>query len=170
MIKRNEIIIYTDGGSRNNGEPDAISGYGIIIMYGSYTREMIGAKFGSTNNQMEMKSVIESMKVLKPRDVPVVVHTDSNLIIQTINKKWYVNWVKNGWKKSNKKPVENKALWEELLGLYKEFDNIKFVKVKGHDTDKYNNRADELANIAMDELALNPSIAEFLKTYQHGVI
>jgi len=119
-------------------------------MFGENKKEIMGSARGVTNNQMEMLAVIEVLKTLKRKDIPVVIHADSALVVNCINSKWYVNWRKKGWRKSDRKPVENKELWKELLELYESFDDVKFVKVKGHSGDEWNERADELANEAMD--------------------
>ena len=137
-------------GARGNGSAEAIGAYGVVLMFGEHKKELKKSFRGVTNNQMEMQAVIEALKVFKRKDMPVIIHSDSALVVNCINSKWYVNWRKKGWRKSDKKPVENKKLWEELLELYESFDDIDFVKVKGHSGDEYNVRADELANEAMD--------------------
>lgn len=138
------------GASRGNGTPEAIGAYGAVLMFGEHKKELKESFRGVTNNQMEMRAVIEALKALKRKDVTVIIHSDSALVVNCLNSKWYVNWRKKGWRKSDRKPVENKALWEELLDLYESFDDVEFVKVKGHSGDEWNERADELANEAMD--------------------
>ena len=97
----------------------------------------------TTNNRMEMKAVIEGLKALK-RPCIVKIHSDSALIVNTFKKGWIENWKKRGWKKSNKKPVENRDLWEEMLKAMNPHQ-VEWIKVKGHADNMLNNRVDKLA-------------------------
>ena len=106
----------------------------------------------TTNNKMEMKACIESLKTLKKKDIPVEVYTDSAYVCNCINQEWYVKWRSNGWKNSKKDPVENKDLWVEMLTLVETMEDIKFIKVKGHSGVELNELADQLANKGMDKV------------------
>lgn len=146
-----KVDIFTDGGSRQNGSPEAISGYGVILIYGEHIKEYYEGFLQKTNNQMEIMGVIKGLSMLKREDVEVEVFTDSAYVVGAMTT-WYKDWIKKGWKNSKKKPVENRELWEELIELKDRFKNVTFTKVKGHSGHVWNERADELANKAMDEI------------------
>lgn len=96
---------------------------------------------------MELTAVIKALQHLKfPCDVKV--YSDSAYIVNCFKQKWYLNWQRNGWQTSAKKPVENKDLWKELLALTQKH-NVEFIKVKGHSNVALNNRCDELARAAV---------------------
>ena len=132
------IKIYADGACRGNQFKENIGGYGIIMIYGNYKKEFKNAFKNVTNNQMELLSVITALKMLKQYDIPIEVYSDSQYVVNTIN----LNWKKNA----------NKDLWEELYNILGKIKDIKFIKPKGHSDNIYNNRADQLANEAMDAL------------------
>lgn len=146
-----KVQIYTDGACRGNGTAGNVGGYGIVFMYNGNVKEVKQAFKETTNNIMEMTAVIQALSMLKePCDVEI--YSDSAYVVNAINQKWINNWKRNGWKNSQKQEVKNKELWEKLITLL-EYHNVKFIKVKGHSDNEWNNRCDELANIAMDELA-----------------
>ena len=173
------IYLYTDGACSGNQHETNVGGYGAVLQYGQNFKEIYGGDKNTTNNIMELLGVIESMKMITDKNVNIEVYSDSAYVVECFRKSWYVNWEKNGWKNSKKQPVENKALWVELLDLVRSFNQVTFFKVKGHldvgktaevnkwykkfitqrnislDDYKYlikmNNRADELANIGMDQ-------------------
>ncbi len=138
-----EVIIYTDGACSGNPGP---GGWGSILMYKDKMKEICGGKKDTTNNVMELTAVIEALKMLKFK-CNVKLYSDSAYVVNAFNQKWIYGWMKNGWKNSNKEPVKNKELWEELYSLTK-IHNVEFIKVKGHADNKYNNRCDELARKA----------------------
>ena len=146
-----KIIIYADGGCRGNQFDTNIGGYGVLIKYKQHTKEFKGSVKNTTNNIMELTSCIEALKSIKNKEIPTEVVMDSQYVIQGINE-WINGWIKKGWRNSSKKPVENKELWKELYNLKNEFSNIQFIKCNGHSDCEGNNRADELANEAMDEI------------------
>ncbi len=112
-------------------------------MYKDNKKEVSGGNKETTNNIMELTAVIEGLKLLKfPCNVDL--YSDSAYVVNAFNQKWIYGWMKNGWKTSNKEPVKNKELWEELYGLTK-VHNVNFIKVKGHSDNEFNNRCDELA-------------------------
>lgn len=142
-----EIIIYTDGACSGNPGP---GGWGSILMYKDNKKEISGALRDTTNNVMELTAVIEALKLLK-FSCKVKVYSDSAYVVNAFNQKWIYGWLKNGWKNSNKEPVKNKELWEELYKLTEEHD-VEFIKVKGHSDNEHNNRCDEMARKAISTL------------------
>ncbi len=154
----NKIIIYTDGACSGNQNSENVGGYGAVLIYKDNRKEIFGGEINTTNNRMEIKSCIEALKMLKRKDIPVDVHTDSAYLCNCINQKWYEKWRKNGWKNSKKEPVENKDLWVELLDLIESINNIQFIKVKGHSGVELNELADALANKGMDEIRKKMSV------------
>lgn len=148
-----KVIIYADGGSRGNGSKDSIGGFGVFMSFGEHVKEYYRGYRGVTNNQMEIRAAIAGLKMMKRTDLPVEIRTDSAYVCNCINKKWYKSWMNNGWITSSKKPVENRELWIELIDEVERFKLLSFVKVKGHSTDEGNNRADKLANMAMDSIS-----------------
>lgn len=145
-----KVIIYTDGACRGNGKENTIGGYGIVMMYNEHKKEIKRAVRNTTNNIMELTAVIEALLLLK-EPCEAEVYSDSAYVVNAINNKWIESWLKNGWKTSSKDPVKNKELWEKLIELL-DYHKVKFIKVKGHSDNEYNNRCDKLANEAMDEL------------------
>lgn len=134
------IILYTDGACSGNPGP---GGWGALLIWNGKEKELSGGETQSTNNRMEMKAVIEGLKALK-EPCKVKIHSDSALIINAFKQDWVKNWLKRGWKKSNKKPVENRDLWEEMLAAM-DPHSVEWIKVKGHSTDELNNRVDRIA-------------------------
>lgn len=139
-----EVIIYTDGAC--SGNPGA-GGWGSILMYKDTKKEISGGKENTTNNVMELTAVIEGIKLLK-FPCKVKLYSDSAYVVNAFNQKWIYGWLKNGWKNASKEPVKNKELWQELYNLTKIHD-VKFIKVKGHADNEFNNRCDELARNAI---------------------
>ena len=142
-----KVIIYTDGACSGNPGP---GGWGAILMYKDNKKEISGGKKDTTNNVMELTAVIEGLKMLKfPCDVEV--YSDSAYVVNAFNQKWINSWIKNDWKTSGKEPVKNKEIWQELYELTK-IHNVKFIKVKGHSDNEFNNRCDEMAREAIKNL------------------
>lgn len=137
---RKKVIMYTDGACSGNPGP---GGYAAILMYGDNIKEISGAEKSTTNNKMELTAVLKGLEVIKePCDIEI--YSDSTYVVDSVEKGWLFNWAKNNWIKSDKKPVKNVELWEELL-KYLKIHSIKFIKVKGHSDNEYNNRCDKLA-------------------------
>ncbi len=99
---------------------------------------------------MEITAVIEGLKMLK-KECEVEIYSDSAYVVNAFNNKWIYGWIKKNWIGSNKEPVKNKELWQELYSLVKKH-NVTFIKVKGHSDNEYNNRCDELARNAIKNL------------------
>ncbi len=134
------VILYTDGACSGNPGP---GGWGALLIWNKKEKVLSGGSANTTNNRMEMQAVIEGLKALN-RPCRVKIHSDSALIINAFTKGWIVNWLKKEWKKSNKKPVENKDLWEQMLEAAKPH-SVEWIKVKGHADDERNNRVDKIA-------------------------
>jgi len=142
-----KVVIYTDGACSGNPGP---GGWGSILMYKDIKKEISGGQPDTTNNIMELTAVIEGLKLLK-HECEVEIYSDSAYVVNAFNNKWIYGWMKNNWKTSSKEPVKNKELWEELFSLTK-IHIIKFIKVKGHSDNEFNNRCDELAREAIKRL------------------
>ena len=140
------IEIYTDGACRGN---PGVGGWGAIIHYLDTSKELFGGSHETTNNQMEMQAVIEGLKALK-EPCNITLYTDSKYVMDGITN-WIHGWKQNDWMTANKKPVKNKELWQELDGLVSKH-NIEWKWVKGHAGIPGNERADELANLGIDNL------------------
>ena len=137
----NQVLkIYTDGACRGNPGP---GGWAAILLYGGGRKEISGHVADTTNNRMELQSVIEGLKAVK-KPCKIEVYSDSAYVVNAINNGWIDSWQKNGWRTSDKKDVKNKDLWEELIAL-NATHSPTYIKVKGHSDDINNNRADELA-------------------------
>ncbi len=179
------LRIYTDGACSGNQNEENVGGWGAVLEYGEHKKELHGGELNTTNNRMEMKALIAALKALKKEGLLVEVFADSAYLADCFRERWYETWRRNGWKTAGKKPVENRDLWEELLGLAAA-QEVRVFRVKGHvnlhsktmTSEKrdelfakfrewnggfftyedfehatgMNNRADALANLAMDEL------------------
>lgn len=135
------VIIYTDGSSSGNPGP---GGYGIVQLYKGEKKELAGGFSLTTNNRMELMAVIVALRELEYRNVPVMLYTDSNYVVNGINKGWAQKWRNNNWIKPDKQPALNPDLWSELLDIIKPLE-ITFVWIKGHAGNIFNERCDELA-------------------------
>jgi len=138
------LEIYTDGACRGN---PGVGGWGAILKYDNKIKEINGFSKETTNNIMELSAVINALKELN-RSCDIIITTDSNYVKDGITK-WIHNWKKNGWKTANKKPVKNKELWLELDNLVTQHQ-INWKWIKGHSGHPENERADQLANQAID--------------------
>ena len=134
------VTIYTDGACSGNPGP---GGWGAILMYGKFQKELSGGERETTNNRMELTAAIRGLGALK-EPCRVALYTDSQYIANAINQHWLVNWKKRGWKKADKSPVLNRELWEALDAQLSRHD-VTFHWVKGHADNAYNNRCDALA-------------------------
>lgn len=150
------VTIYTDGASRGNPGP---GGWAAIIMTDSKVVELAGGVNPATNNQMELRAAEESLAYAKkhfPKKT-IVLYADSAYVLNGLQS-WIHGWRKNGWMTAAKKPVENRAQWENLAALKDFFGgNLELVKVAGHSGHVYNDRCDELAVAA----ALNNTLDLF---------
>ena len=142
-----KVEIYTDGACSGNPGP---GGWGVILKYGSTTKELFGGEPNTTNNRMELTAVITALQALN-EPCEVILTTDSKYVVDGITQGWAESWKKNGWRKSNKKPALNSDLWEQLLSLLR-VHNVKFVWVKGHNGHPENERCDQLAVAAYQDI------------------
>lgn len=175
------LRIYTDGGCAGNQSKTNFGGWGAVLEYGQHQKELHGGAKDTTNNLMEMTALLEAFKAIKKSGQTIEVFSDSSYLMDCFRKKWYVNWQKNGWKTSKKEPVEHREIWEQLISyldvhnisfyrvkghvnlnskstdfnkLYDKFTEWNGASFSYEDFEyitKMNNRADELANIGIDE-------------------
>lgn len=145
-----KVEIYTDGGARSNGKEDSLSAWAYTMTYGEALKENYKAVIGKTNNEMELQACIEALKSIKRFNIPIILYSDSAYVVNGITQ-WVSGWKKRGWTKADKKPILNLEMWKELDSLNSKFEDISWVRVKGHADNEGNNRADLLVNLAMDE-------------------
>lgn len=136
------ISIYTDGASRGNPGP---GGYGAVLLYGDKQKELSAGYRKTTNNRMELMGVIAALEALKKPGLTITIYTDSQYIVKALNEGWLNKWLATNFAKGKK----NKDLWIRFYNLYKQH-HIKFIWVKGHAGNAYNNRCDVLATTAAD--------------------
>ena len=134
------VDLYTDGSCRGNPGP---GGWGAILVYGAHELTLSGGEASTTNNRMELTSVIEALARLKePCDVTLT--SDSQYVLNGLSKGWAAAWRASGWKKSDGSPALNPDLWERLLTLVGRH-TIRYVWVRGHAGHPYNERCDAMA-------------------------
>ncbi len=141
-----EVIIYTDGACLGN---PGSGGWCTILIYKNKKKILKGSKGLTTNNEMELKAVLEGLKALK-EPCRVRLYTDSKYIVNALES-WINNWAKNNWIKSDKKKVKHENIWKEIYKLSK-IHKITPIWVKGHSGKKYNELCDK---IAKEEAYLN---------------
>ncbi|WP_022947297.1 ribonuclease HI [Methylohalobius crimeensis] len=142
----NLVEIYTDGACRGNPGP---GGWGALLRYRNRERELYGAEPHTTNNRMELMAAISALENLK-RPCQVLLSTDSRYLKQGITE-WLPNWIRRNWKTAAGKPVKNIDLWQRLVEAA-EPHQIQWEWVRGHSGHPENERADQLANRAIDEM------------------
>ena len=151
-----KYCIYTDGATSNNGYENAKGGWAAVLLkennqspsgFSSSASDIAtGREMPTTNQRMELKAAIEGLKMLPDLSFgdEVILRTDSAYLYNCWKNKWYFSWENNNWRNSNKEPVANKDLWEELLPFFKN-PKITLEKVKGHSNDYWNCFIDDLA-------------------------
>jgi ribonuclease HI len=137
------VEIFTDGACSGNPGP---GGWGAILRYGAEEKELSGGEAATTNNRMELLAAISALEALK-RPAAVQLHSDSTYLRDGITK-WIHGWKRNGWRTADKKPVKNVELWQALDAAARQHE-VSFNWVKGHAGHAENERADELARLAM---------------------
>ncbi len=147
------VEIYTDGACSGNPGP---GGWGAVLRYENYQKEISGYESNTTNNRMEITALIKALQMLK-EPCKVKVCTDSKYVCDSISKGWALSWKKKGWKKSDGKPALNSDLWEQLLNLL-EIHDIEFTWVKGHAGHPENELCDTLATNAIKNLKKSQTI------------
>ncbi|WP_035572738.1 ribonuclease HI [Halomonas halocynthiae] len=141
-----EVTIYTDGGCRGNPGP---GGWGVWLCWGDHEKSLKGGEHNTTNNRMELMAAIQALRALK-RPCKVELWTDSEYVRKGITE-WIHGWIKRGWKTAAKAPVKNADLWQSLLEETQRHE-VEWHWVKGHSGVAGNEKADSLANEAIDEL------------------
>jgi len=125
------LKIYTDGGCSGNQNDTNVGGWGSILEFGEHRKELYGGECNTTNNRMELIAVISALEAITKPNQTIQIFSDSSYVMNCFREKWYLGWLKNDWKNANKKPVENRDLWERLLALVKDH-HISYFRVKGH--------------------------------------
>lgn len=137
------VTLYTDGACSGNPGP---GGWGALLQFGEAERELSGGEQDTTNNRMELMAAIRGLQALKEK-CTVNLYTDSTYVKDGMTQ-WIFNWKRNGWRTSDKKPVKNADLWQELDEIVQKHE-INWHWVKGHSGDERNDRVDELARNAI---------------------
>ena len=140
--KMSTITLYTDGAARGNPGP---GGYGAILMFGSHHKELSKGFRHTTNNRMELWAIIAGLEAITKKDIPVTIYSDSQYVVNAINKGWLNTWMKTNFKGGKK----NADLWKKYHAIAKNFA-ITINWVKGHADNPFNNRCDELATATAD--------------------
>ena len=143
------VIIYTDGAAKGN---PGNGGYGVVMMFGSHRKEISEGFELTTNNRMELLSVIIALENLKKEGLEVVIYSDSKYVVDSVEKKWLF-----GWEKKNFSKKKNPDLWIRFLKSYRKH-SVRFVWVKGHDSVKENERCDQLAVAAAESENLKKDV------------
>ena len=142
MTELPHVEIATDGACKGN---PGKGGWGVLLRMGGKEKELSGGEANTTNNRMELTAAIQGLNALK-RPCRVTLSTDSRYVMDGLTK-WIHGWLRNGWKTSDKKPVKNADLWQQLLAASKPH-RVEWVWVKGHTGHPDNERADKLASDA----------------------
>lgn len=137
-----ELKIYTDGAARGNPGP---GGYGAILIWGNVEKELSGGYKRTTNNRMELMAVIKALESLKREALNITIYSDSQYVVKAVSEGWLRKWIATSFKGGKK----NRDLWMQYHDLAQRH-NIKFVWVRGHADNVYNNRCDILATTAAD--------------------
>jgi ribonuclease HI len=140
------VEIYTDGACRGNPGP---GGWGVVLRYKGQEKTLYGGEPHTTNNRMELMAAIAGLEALK-RHSQVALTTDSQYVKRGITE-WMSDWKRRGWKTADRKPVKNVDLWQRLDDLVGKH-RVSWHWVRGHTGHVDNERADSLANQAIDEL------------------
>lgn len=149
--EREAVTIYCDGACSGNQFKGNRGGWGAVLLYKGAIKEVWGGAKNTSNQRMELTACIEALECLKGEGLDVVVHSDSAYLVNGMQQRWYERWEKNGWLNYSRKPVENRDLWERLLTVVRRH-RVVFRKVAGHSGVEQNERADELARLAISEI------------------
>lgn len=154
MTENNQLTvqIYTDGACSGNPGP---GGYGTILRYGNREKELSEGFESTTNNRMELLAAIRGLEALK-KPCHITLYSDSQYLVNGIQKGWAKKWRANGWKRNAKEPALNADLWARLLELI-ELHDIELIWVKGHAGHPENERCDKLAVAAYEKIKQSAS-------------
>ena len=141
-----DVQIYTDGACRGN---PGNGGWGVVLVWGKYERELSGGERDTTNNRMELMAAISGLEALRER-CHVTLYSDSKYLVDAFNKEWVTSWDKAGWRRGRDE-LKNPDLWKRLVELVNSHE-VEFVWVKGHNGHDYNERCDTLATSYADSL------------------
>lgn len=147
------ILMYTDGACSGNPGP---GGYGVILKSQAHSRELSAGFRKTTNNRMELRAVIEGLRILK-EPCRITVYSDSRYLVDAVQKGWVHRWKKNNWYRNPREKALNVDLWLELLKLMEQHE-VKFHWVRGHDGHPENERCDKLAVQAASNQNLNEDL------------
>jgi ribonuclease HI len=142
------VELWTDGACSGNPGP---GGWGAILIWNGHERELSGGEADTTNNRMELMSVIMGLAAIT-RPMDVVINTDSAYVEQAFSKGWLQQWQRNGWRTAAKQAVKNQDLWQRLAEEAARH-NVSFQRVRGHTGVEMNERADQLAVAERDRYA-----------------
>ena len=139
-----KIRIFTDGACSGNPGP---GGWATKICMSEESIELAGYEIETTNNRMELLAVIKSLEYIREKKIPnnVDIYSDSAYVVNAINKKWLINWERNGWMTKKGTQVKNIDLWEKFIRTIGRNTSINFIKIKGHSGHLHNERVDKLA-------------------------
>lgn len=137
------VTIYTDGACIGNPGP---GGYGAVILFGEYRKEISGGYRKTTNNRMEILAAIRALEALT-EPCEVTLYSDSAYVVNAMEKGWAKRWRAQGWQRGKQGKAANPDLWEGLLDLTSTH-RVSFKWVRGHSGNRENERCDELANKA----------------------
>ncbi len=143
MGSSNSVDIYTDGACSGNPGP---GGWGSVLLYNGHRRELSGGERQTTNNRMELMAVIQALETLN-RPCDVVLHTDSVYVMKGMTE-WLAQWKRRNWRTADRKPVKNVELWQRLEEAIHRH-RVDWRWVRGHSGVPENERADELARLAI---------------------
>lgn len=146
MTRLQVVEIFTDGACRGNPGP---GGWGVLLRFGVHTKEIYGGERLTTNNRMELTAAIEALIALK-KPCHVILTTDSQYVRRGITE-WIITWKQKGWRGSNKSPIKNQDLWQRLDQEVIRHE-MEWHWIKGHSGHPENDRADELANLGIDNI------------------
>lgn len=141
-----EITIYTDGAAKGN---PGNGGYGAVLLSGNHRKELSEGFRNTTNNRMELLSVIVALEQIKKSPSLVKIYSDSKYVVDSVEKGWVFNWEKKGFVKK-----KNIDLWKRFLKIYRKH-HVKFIWVKGHAGNELNERCDQLAVQAAEGASLS---------------
>ena len=144
-----KLKIYTDGAC--SGNPGK-GGYGVILVFNKYRKELSGGYRLTTNNRMEIISIIIGLEALT-KLCNVTIYSDSRYVVDTMNKGWASKWQSNNSKRNKQEIAKNSHLWKRLLDLCTKH-NVQFIWVKGHSGHPENERCDQLAVLASKRMEL----------------